>query len=143
MMRKNKVFKIVTEMLLLSLDRCNYEVNEIQAYYPKPGFSQRTEDVDRARKIIDNFINLWPHQQKTGMINFPGSREKVIDFVEIEVAKYIAQAASIRINLRFKYRSNRELVKEAREAIAFLREKGAESDAYVYETFLKQKIGEE
>lgn len=142
-MRNNKVFKMATEMLLISLEQCNYEVNEIQAYYPRAGFSQRIEDVERARRIIDSFIFLWPELLKKGTLKLPSSREEVINFVEIEVAKNMAKTASIQINLRFKHRSNRELVKETREAIAFLREKGAENDAYIYETFLKQQIGEE
>lgn len=142
-MKDNKVFKMATEHLLMSLQQCNFNSKKIQALYPKGGLFQNIKEIQRARRIIDHFITVWQYQLVKGTFELPQTRDKMVYFVEIKVAEYLARDGVLWINSRFRDRSNRELVKEVREAVLFLREKGAENEAYVYEIFLKQQIGEE
>ncbi|MHC1785016.1 MAG: hypothetical protein AB9891_20060 [Anaerolineaceae bacterium] len=138
----NEVFRMTKEALINSLENCKYDLNIIRPMKPRGGFFTNFRDLDRSKKLTERIIFWWKQFADIGKQVIPENRNEIERFVEERIADQMATDAIRLINSPFSDRTNSELVKEAREAITFLKEIGAKDKVIIHEYMFKQKIGE-
>ncbi len=142
-MKNNNVFKMTKNAILIALRKCDYKVERMAIVFPQATFLTNRQDYDRAFSFINAIVSFWSQNAKSGKREFPTNKDELERLVDIEIAKNIAFSDISAINSPLtRSRSNVQIVKEAREAIAFLN-KIHDGLGFEYEMLLKRKLGEE
>ncbi len=137
------VKKMVKEILMDGLRRnhCNLLLTSIR--YPHGGIFTSRQDIDHSFSIASLTLQTWQEMFKATPSEFPRTLNEFERKIDIKLATVSFMEANSLINLRFKDRSNAELIKEAKADIQKLRNLGCITDADIFERCLKSRIGEE
>jgi len=125
------------------LRRSHYDVDKATINYPRGGLFTSREDIDRTYRKALMQLQVWQANKRAGKSDLPPTLQEFERYLDITLAEQSFSDAQSLINLRFSDRSNSELVKEMREAIAELRRLGCNDKASSCEYTMRQRIGEE
>ena len=142
---KASINKMIKQTLLDGLRRSRYNLSKTKLKYPKGGWGISRQDRDRAYKWAYSTLESMRSLRLEGDESLPSTPEGIERYIEVRIAKQSFDFAYALINNPVFGRSNRELVREAREAIETLRSLGGEQadTASTYERMLDRKIGAE
>lgn len=135
------IVKMIRSSILNGLKTSNFNWAATEPGAMETRLFTSSQDKIAALVTASRILTIMKTKSQQEPSNLPSNLNEAERFLDVYLADMSGMEAASFINMRFRPRSNEELLREAQEAINTLKRYGEESKAYAIERIINQRLG--